>query len=74
MTGRPVRGMVLEVNLDTALGHEQGRSRPCACIYPQLRMCAFFAVIVAFLEPEGRNTPFPKSGKPGVFTGYFVSV
>lgn len=32
MTGRPVRGMVLEVNLDPVLGHEQGRSRPCVVV------------------------------------------
>ncbi|MGH9598244.1 MAG: type II toxin-antitoxin system PemK/MazF family toxin, partial [Terracidiphilus sp.] len=32
MTGRPVRGMVLEVDLDPILGHEQGRSRPCVVV------------------------------------------
>jgi len=32
MTGRPVRGMVLEVDLDPVLGHEQGRSRPCVVV------------------------------------------
>ncbi len=32
MTGRPVRGMVLEVALDPVLGHEQGRSRPCVVV------------------------------------------
>ena len=32
MTGRPLRGMVLEVDLDPVLGHEQGRSRPCVVV------------------------------------------
>jgi len=32
MTGRPVRGMVLEVDLEPVLGHEQGRSRPCVVV------------------------------------------
>ncbi len=32
MMGRPVRGMVLEVDLDPVLGHEQGRSRPCIVV------------------------------------------
>ncbi len=32
MTGRPVRGMIIEVNLDPVMGHEQGRSRPCVVV------------------------------------------
>jgi len=32
MTAKPFRGMVVEVNLDPVVGHEQGRSRPCAVI------------------------------------------
>jgi len=32
MTGRPVRGMILEVDLEPVLGHEQGRSRPCVVV------------------------------------------
>jgi mRNA interferase MazF len=32
VTGRPVRGMVLEVDLDPVVGHEQGRSRPCVVV------------------------------------------
>lgn len=32
MTGRPVRGMVVEVDLDPVVGHEQGRSRPCLVV------------------------------------------
>jgi len=27
--GKPLRGMVVEVDLDPVVGHEQGRSRPC---------------------------------------------
>ncbi len=30
MTGRPVRGMIVEV--DPVVGHEQGRSRPCIVV------------------------------------------
>ena len=32
MTGRPVRGMIVEVGLDPVVGHEQGRSRPCIVV------------------------------------------
>jgi mRNA interferase MazF len=32
VTGKPVRGMVLEVDLDPVVGHEQGRSRPCVVV------------------------------------------
>lgn len=32
MTGRPVRGMLVEVDLDPVLGHEQGRARPCVVV------------------------------------------
>jgi mRNA interferase MazF len=32
VTGRPVRGMVLEVDLEPVLGHEQGHSRPCVVV------------------------------------------
>jgi len=30
--GRPSRGMILEVDLDPVVGHEQGRSRPCIVV------------------------------------------
>lgn len=32
MTGKPVRGMVVEVDLGPVVGHEQGRSRPCVVV------------------------------------------
>jgi len=32
VTGRPVRGMIVEVDLDPVMGHEQGRSRPCVVV------------------------------------------
>jgi mRNA interferase MazF len=32
VTGRPVRGMILEVDLDPVVGHEQGCSRPCVVV------------------------------------------
>ena len=32
MTGRPVRGMIVEVDLDPVVCHEQGRSRPCVVV------------------------------------------
>lgn len=32
MMGKPFRGMVVEVNLDPVVGHEQGRSRPCIVV------------------------------------------
>lgn len=32
MAGRPFRGMVVEVNLEPVIGHEQGRSRPCVVV------------------------------------------
>ena len=32
MIGRPVRGQVVEVDLDPVIGHEQGRSRPCVVV------------------------------------------
>ena len=32
MRGRPVRGMIVEVDLDPVVGHEQGRSRPCVVV------------------------------------------
>lgn len=32
MTGKPSRGMVVEVGLDPVVGHEQGRSRPCVVV------------------------------------------
>ena len=32
MTGRPVRGMVVEVDLDPVVGHEQGYARPCVVV------------------------------------------
>ena len=32
MVGKPFRGMVVEVNLEPVVGHEQGRSRPCIVV------------------------------------------
>ena len=32
MKGRPVRGMILEVDLDPVVGHEQGCARPCIVV------------------------------------------
>ena len=32
MTGRLARGMIVEVDLDPVVGHEQGRSRPCIVV------------------------------------------
>jgi mRNA interferase MazF len=32
LTGRPVRGQLVEVDLDPVIGHEQGRSRPCVVV------------------------------------------
>jgi mRNA interferase MazF len=32
MAGKPFRGMVVEVNLEPVVGHEQGRSRPCVVV------------------------------------------
>lgn len=32
MTGKPFRGMVVEVSLDPVVRHEQGRTRPCIVI------------------------------------------
>lgn len=32
MTGKPSRGMVVEVGLDPVIGHEQGKSRPCVVV------------------------------------------
>jgi mRNA interferase MazF len=32
VTSRPVRGMILEVDLEPVVGHEQGRSRPCVVV------------------------------------------
>ena len=32
MTGKPFRGMVVEVDLDPVIGHEQGRTRPCVVL------------------------------------------
>jgi mRNA interferase MazF len=32
MTGRPVRGMIIEVDFDPMVGHEQGRPRPCVVV------------------------------------------
>lgn len=32
MIGKPFRGMVVEVDLEPVVGHEQGRSRPCIVV------------------------------------------
>ncbi len=32
MTDRPVRGMIVEVDLDLVVGHEQGCARPCIVV------------------------------------------
>ena len=32
MTGKPLRGMVVEVDLDPVIGHEQGHKRPCVVL------------------------------------------
>ena len=32
MTNRPVRGMIVEVDLDPVVGHEQGCARPCIVV------------------------------------------
>lgn len=32
MVGKPFRGMVVEVDLEPVVGHEQGRSRPCIVV------------------------------------------
>lgn len=32
MSGRPVRGQIVECDLDPVVGHEQGRLRPCVVV------------------------------------------
>lgn len=32
MSGRPMRGQIVEVDLDPVVGHEQGRLRPCVVV------------------------------------------
>ena len=32
MVGKPFRGMVVLVDLEPVLGHEQGRTRPCVVV------------------------------------------
>jgi mRNA interferase MazF len=32
MMGKCFRGMVVEINLDPVVGHEQGRTRPCVVV------------------------------------------
>jgi mRNA interferase MazF len=60
MAGKPTRGMVVEVNLDPVVGHEQGRSRPCVVVQNDIGNRYSSTTIVVPLTDAGHiRTPSP---------------
>ncbi len=60
MPVKPFRGMVVEVNLEPVIGHEQGRSRPCVVIQNDIGNRYSSTTIVAPLtDAEHIQTPSP---------------
>jgi mRNA interferase MazF len=60
MAGKPTRGMVVEVNLDPVVGHEQGRSRPCVVVQNDIgNRFSSTTIIVPLTDAEHIGTPSP---------------
>jgi mRNA interferase MazF len=60
MLGKPLRGMVVEVDLDPVVGHEQGRSRPCIVVQNDVgNRYASTTIIVPLTGAERIKRPSP---------------
>jgi len=71
MPGKPLRGMVVEVDLDPVVGHEQGRSCPCVVVQNDVgNRYASTTIVVPFTGAERIKRPsaiyvFIKKGDGG---------
>ena len=60
MAGKPFRGMVVEVNLDPVVGHEQGRSRPCVVVQNDVgNRFSSTTIVVPLTDAAHIRTPSP---------------
>ncbi|MDR3724947.1 MAG: type II toxin-antitoxin system PemK/MazF family toxin [Terracidiphilus sp.] len=58
MITRPVRGQILEVDLDPVVGHEQGRLRPCVVVQNDVSN-RFASTSIVVPLTDARNIPDP---------------
>jgi mRNA interferase MazF len=60
MAGKPFRGMVVEVNLEPVIGHEQGRSRPCVVVQNDIgNRFSSTTIVVPLTDATHIRTPSP---------------
>jgi len=60
MVGKPFRGMVVEVNLEPVVGHEQGRSRPCVVVQNDIgNRFSSTTIVVPLTDAAHIKTPSP---------------
>jgi mRNA interferase MazF len=60
MVGKPFRGMVVAVNLDPVVGHEQGRSRPCVVVQNDVgNRFATTTIVVPLTDANHIKKPSP---------------
>jgi mRNA interferase MazF len=58
VTGRPVRGMIVEVDLDPVVGHEQGRPSPCVVVQSDAgNRFSSMTIIVPFTDAANIRRP-----------------
>ena len=78
MVGRPVRGMVVLVDLEPVVGHEQGRTRPCVVVQNDIgNRYSSTIVIVPLTDAAHIKKPSPiyvqvKKGDGGATKDSFV--
>jgi len=60
MVGKPFRGMVVGVNLDPVVGHEQGRSQPCVVVQNDVgNRYSSTTIIVPLTDASHVSAPSP---------------
>jgi mRNA interferase MazF len=60
MTGKAIRGMVVDVNLDPVVGSEQGRRRPCIVVQNDIGN-RYSSVTIVVPVTDAANIPKPIS-------------
>lgn len=60
MAGKPFRGMVVEVDLEPVVGHEQGRSRPCVVVQNDVgNRFSSTSIVVPLTDAANLRKPSP---------------
>jgi mRNA interferase MazF len=78
MIANPSRGMIVEVNLDPVIGHEQGRSRPCLVVQNDIgNRFSSTTVIVPLTDASHIKQPSPiyvlvKRGEDGTTKDSYI--